>query len=75
MRFITPDGEVFEGDTFTQIVEAMAAEKFDEPNSLSSYRHATANRVSMMHSVVIRADSDEAFVSDLCTAGLLQVDG
>lgn len=72
MRFRTPDEQTIAGRSYTAVVEAMAAEKFTEPQSLASYRKATANRAKEMYGVDVPHETDAEFVKGLENAGLLE---
>ncbi len=71
MKYRLPDGHEIEGETFGELVEAMADQKFTEPSSIESYRRATATRVSRMYNVDINSDTDESFVRSLAENELL----
>lgn len=72
MRFTTPDGEEFVGRSYDDIVEQMAGEKLTPPESIETYRTATANRVRGLVGEDINTDSNSAFVKALEAAGLLE---
>lgn len=72
MRFQLPDGPQVGGRSYTQVVEAMANQKFSRPRSLQSYRRATALRAKVAYNVTVATDDDRSFVLDLVKNGLLK---
>jgi hypothetical protein len=74
MRFTTIDGEVFVGETYTDVVREMAIDKMTSTPTNAQYRRATAGRVSDLYNVIVDASSDESFVRSLVAANLLMVD-
>ncbi len=72
MRFVLPDGREITGRSYTDVVAAMADEKFEEPRSLESYRMAAAARASSMYNVIVDATDDRSFVKSLEAADLLR---
>lgn len=72
MRFMLPDGKEVVGRGYSDIVQAMAEDKFTRPRSMESYRKATARRCRTMYGTEIPTDSDKEFVNGLIKVGLLQ---
>lgn len=71
MRFALPDGKVVSGRGYTDIVRAMADEKFTPPKNLSKYREALADRAEAMYGTRPDTGSDRSFVTSLVKVGLL----
>lgn len=74
MIFQTTDEtkETYIGETYSEVVDQMAARKFTIPASRSSYRRATAKRAGTMMNVHIKPETDESFVLSLVQAKLLE---
>jgi hypothetical protein len=72
VRFTLPDGKEVVGRGYSDIVQAMAEDKFTRPRSMESYRKATARRCRSMYGTEIPTDSDKEFVNGLIKVGLLQ---
>lgn len=73
LKFRSPDGSVFEGHDYTEIVANMAGEKLTPPKSLATYRRATATRLhSLKPEAAINTNSNTAFVQSLVQSGLLE---
>jgi hypothetical protein len=72
MKVRALDGEVFTGRGYNDIVNRMALGKLVGVRNLSSYRNATAKRVSELYGVIIDATSDETFIKTLIAAKVLE---
>lgn len=72
MRFRAPDGNVFTGNTYEEVVAAMASEKLEEPETLARYRVATADRVADLTGNEVDPTTDESFVSSLVDSQMLE---
>lgn len=73
MKFkMKPGGGEIEGESYADVVRAMADQKMEPITDIPRYRHATARRVLDMTGNTIRTDKNEHFVKDLVSAGLLE---
>lgn len=71
MKFQTPDGEVFQGVTYRDVVEMMADMKMAAPRDLASYRRATARRVADAYDDAVNPRTNKTFIKSLVAVGLL----
>lgn len=72
MKFKTPDGQVFTGRSYTDVVKAMGDEKMENPASREGYRSSVAKRARVMFEVDVDTSSDETFVRSLVEHKLLE---
>ena len=70
MRYKLPDDTVIYGQDATELVDAMAQRKLAEPRSRAAYRRATARRIAW-DGPKIRTDTDDNFIDDLISEGIL----
>lgn len=68
----TPDGDIYEGDSFDEIVEQMSQGKMPRPRSLTSYRTSVANRLKRLLGIGIDDSTNESFVKTMIEANLLR---
>lgn len=72
-QFELPDGNVIGGNTYTQVVQAMASMKLGETHSRAGYRRETARRSMEMYQAKIDPTTDETFVKSMVDEQLLVV--
>lgn len=72
MKFRMIDGEVYAGKSYTKVVAKMAKAKLSEPDSIDTYRRATARRVADNYGVMIDATTNATFIHSLVAAKLME---
>jgi len=72
MKFLMIDDLMVEGETYTDVVAAMARSKMRRPRSLEQYRQSTADRILEVYQLKIDPSTDETFVKSMIVAGLMR---
>lgn len=72
MTFRMVDGRIYRGATYADVVQDMRTDKLRRARSRKRYRETTAERVRSLYGAQIDASSDQAFVSSLERAGLME---
>lgn len=67
-----PSGDEVSGETFTEVVRAMADMKMEPVKDLGNYRVSTARRVHEQFGHTIETQTNRGFVLDLVTHGLME---
>lgn len=71
MRFVLPDDRIVSGRSYSDIIRAMAQEKFTAPRSIARYRKALARRVRALYKTDVDDTTDRSLVQSLIRCGLL----
>lgn len=72
-QYELPDGNVIGGNTYAEVVRAMASMKLGEVHSQDGYRRETARRSMEMYQAKIDPTTDETFVKTMVEEQLLVV--
>ena len=66
------DDREYEGETYTEVVSAMADDKLTTANGNDRYREVTAERIKELYDIEVPHDSDESFIKGLVRAGIME---
>jgi hypothetical protein len=72
-RYVTNDGEVFDAETASDLVDQMRSAAFNKEADVATYMTRTAETVASMTDATIRSGDPEALVEDLLGVGFLKV--
>jgi hypothetical protein len=71
--YVTNDGEVFDAETASDLVDQMRSAAFNKEADLAAYMARTAETVASMTGATIRSGDPDGFVEDLLGVGFLKL--
>ncbi len=71
MEFITPEGTVYSGNSFGDIVQRLRQDTKKEASTRKAFMEMISKQCYQHNEAAIRTDSEEHFVQDLVDAGYL----
>lgn len=72
-RYVTNDGEVFDANSATDLVDQMRSAAFNKEADVASYMTRTADTVAAMTGATIRSGDPDGLVEDLLGVGFLKL--
>jgi hypothetical protein len=72
-RYVTNDGEVFDAETASDLVDQMRSAAFSKEADVATYMTRTAETVASMTGATIRSGDPDGLVEDLLGVGFLKL--
>lgn len=71
--YVTNDGEVFDAETASDLVDQMRSAAFNKEADLAAYMARTAETVASMTGATIRSGDPDGLIEDLLGVGFLKL--
>lgn len=72
MRYQMGDGDMIEGQNYSQLVQMMHKQSREQADDDQSFMYQVAHRAKLVTGQAVRTDSAENFITDLAKSGLIE---